>query len=192
MREQTFQYFDFSKLLISISYRRGHWNVLKISVISDIFDRTCGGSRAHSLCANHIKNDGTYNAVISATTSRRRSCLIVTSQIHPRSFSSATVSPVRLLRLFIASLSSIVPPKPNFIPFHLSNVCRTDLSAAKHADALFVMDRGDGETDLAEYCKREKIPHILFPHFGAALNVVKAIVEDTKTVQEALAAGKAE
>ncbi|KIM59781.1 hypothetical protein SCLCIDRAFT_1217392 [Scleroderma citrinum Foug A] len=68
----------------------------------------------------------------------------------------------------------------------------SDLSAAKHADALFVMDRGDGETDLAEYCRRENIPHILFPHFGAALNVVKTIVEGTKTVQEALEAGKAE
>jgi len=33
-------------------------------------------------------------------------------------------------------------------PFRLS----TDLSAAKHADLLFVKDKLDGENDLADYC----------------------------------------
>ncbi|KAL4072379.1 hypothetical protein V8B97DRAFT_1917168 [Scleroderma yunnanense] len=68
----------------------------------------------------------------------------------------------------------------------------SDLSAARHADVLFVKDTGDGDNDLAVYCKREHIPHILFPKFEAALDVVKGIVGGTKTVEAALADGKAE
>ncbi|KAH7345297.1 HAD-like domain-containing protein [Rhizoctonia solani] len=39
----------------------------------------------------------------------------------------------------------------------------SDMSAAKHADVLFAKnDKPEGENDLAEYCKKEGIPHILF------------------------------
>lgn len=67
----------------------------------------------------------------------------------------------------------------------------TDMSAARHADVLFVKQKEDGENDLALYCKREEIPHILFDNFGRALEVVRSVVEGKKTVQEVLAAGKA-
>ncbi|KAI0918473.1 hypothetical protein AcV5_002458 [Taiwanofungus camphoratus] len=67
----------------------------------------------------------------------------------------------------------------------------SDMSAARHADVLFVKQKEDGENDLALYCKREEIPHILFDNFGRALEVVRSVVEGKKTVQEVLAAGKA-
>jgi 2-hydroxy-3-keto-5-methylthiopentenyl-1-phosphate phosphatase len=40
---------------------------------------------------------------------------------------------------------------------------RPDMSAAKHADVLFVKnDKPEGENDLAAYCVKEGIKHILF------------------------------
>ena len=66
------------------------------------------------------------------------------------------------------------------------------MSAAKHADVLFVKEKPGGDNDLAAYCKREGIPHIIFPDFGYALRTVSAIVEGKTTAKEALAAGKAQ
>jgi 2-hydroxy-3-keto-5-methylthiopentenyl-1-phosphate phosphatase len=60
----------------------------------------------------------------------------------------------------------------------------TDISAAKHADLLFVKTEADGENDLAVYCKREKIKHIVFDEFSKVLPVVDSIVKGTKTIQE--------
>ena len=66
-----------------------------------------------------------------------------------------------------------------------------DMSAAKHADVLFVKSKSDGENDLATYCKRENIPHILFPDFSRALHVVRSIVEGAKTPEEWFGIGQA-
>lgn len=66
-----------------------------------------------------------------------------------------------------------------------------DMSAARHADVLYVKQKQDGENDLAAFCKRENIPHILFEDFSHALRSVGAIVEGKKTAKDALAEGKA-
>ncbi|KAJ7612292.1 HAD-like domain-containing protein [Roridomyces roridus] len=52
----------------------------------------------------------------------------------------------------------------------------SDLSAAQHADVLFVKRKGDGENDLQAYCIRENIQHIVFHDFSEALVTVQAIV----------------
>ncbi|KAF8342907.1 HAD-like domain-containing protein [Cantharellus anzutake] len=63
----------------------------------------------------------------------------------------------------------------------------SDLSAARHADVLFVKnDKPEGQNDLAVYVKREGIPHILFTDFTKALPVVQSIVKKEKTVDEVL------
>ncbi|KAH9848787.1 HAD-like domain-containing protein [Lenzites betulinus] len=67
----------------------------------------------------------------------------------------------------------------------------SDMSAARHADVLYVKTKEGGDNDLAAYCRRESIPHILFEDFGHALRSVSAIVEGKTSVQDALAAGKA-
>ncbi|KAF7300548.1 hypothetical protein HMN09_00939700 [Mycena chlorophos] len=66
----------------------------------------------------------------------------------------------------------------------------TDMSAARHADVLFVKQKGDGENDLAVYCTREGIPHIIFSDFSEALGVVKSVVSGEKTAREVLAKGR--
>jgi 2-hydroxy-3-keto-5-methylthiopentenyl-1-phosphate phosphatase len=59
------------------------------------------------------------------------------------------------------------------------------MSAAKHADVLFVKTKGD-ENDLAAYCKREGIKHIAFRDFGEALPIVESVVKGEKSVKEVL------
>ena len=66
------------------------------------------------------------------------------------------------------------------------------MSAARHADVLFVKEKPDGENDLAAYCVRESIPHILFADFGRALDVVAAIVEGRTSAKQALERGRAD
>ena len=66
-----------------------------------------------------------------------------------------------------------------------------DMSAARHADVLYVKQKAGGDNDLAAFCRRESIPHILFEDFSHALRSVSAIVEGKKTAKEALAEGKA-
>ena len=66
------------------------------------------------------------------------------------------------------------------------------MSAAKHADVLFVKQKATGENDLAAYCDREGIPHILFEDFSAALPVVRSVVEGRATVGQVLGSGKAQ
>ncbi|KAG9099519.1 hypothetical protein FRC06_005191 [Ceratobasidium sp. 370] len=69
----------------------------------------------------------------------------------------------------------------------------SDMSAAKHADVLFVKnDKPEGENDLAAYCVKEGIGHILFRTFADALPIVKDVVEGRKTAEQALAAKNAE
>jgi 2-hydroxy-3-keto-5-methylthiopentenyl-1-phosphate phosphatase len=66
----------------------------------------------------------------------------------------------------------------------------TDMSAAKHADVLFVKEKDYGENDLAAYCNQEGIKHILFPDFGRALSIVQSIVKGEQTVEQALNSNK--
>jgi len=80
-------------------------------------------------------------------------------------------------------------PNPPLIFFFGDGV--SDMSAARHADVLFVKQKGDGENDLAAYCRREGIPHIIFEDFGSALKVVRDVVEGKKTPTEVLAVGRA-
>ncbi|KAF8155689.1 HAD-like domain-containing protein [Crassisporium funariophilum] len=60
----------------------------------------------------------------------------------------------------------------------------SDISAAKHADVLFVKTKSDGENDLAAYCQREGIKHALFSDFSQALPVVESIVKGSITIDE--------
>ncbi|EIM89227.1 uncharacterized protein STEHIDRAFT_52744 [Stereum hirsutum FP-91666 SS1] len=66
----------------------------------------------------------------------------------------------------------------------------SDMSAAKHADILFVKEKPDGDNDLAAYCNREGIKHILFPDFSEATKVVRSVVEGEKTREEVLGKGR--
>ncbi|KAF8198692.1 HAD-like domain-containing protein [Mycena galopus ATCC 62051] len=67
----------------------------------------------------------------------------------------------------------------------------SDISAARHADILFVKQKDDGENDLAAYCTREGIKHIIFRDFLQAMKVVQTVVSGEKTPEEVLAIGKA-
>ncbi|KAH9887943.1 HAD-like domain-containing protein [Cubamyces lactineus] len=80
-------------------------------------------------------------------------------------------------------------PNPPTIFFFGDGV--SDMSAARHADVLYVKEKEGGDNDLAAFCRRENIPHLLFEDFTHALRSVSAIVEGKKTVQEALQEGRA-
>ncbi|KAF5390758.1 hypothetical protein D9757_004443 [Collybiopsis confluens] len=67
----------------------------------------------------------------------------------------------------------------------------SDMSAAKHADVLFVKEKEYGENDLAAYCDKLGIKHVLFKDFSNALPVVKDVVQGKRTVQEVLSIGHA-
>ncbi|KAK0220624.1 HAD-like domain-containing protein [Armillaria fumosa] len=79
-------------------------------------------------------------------------------------------------------------PEPPTLFFFGDGV--SDMSAAKHADILFVKTKNQGDNDLAAYCTREGIKHILFDDFSKALPVVKSVVRGDLTVEEALAIGQ--
>ncbi|KAG5641021.1 hypothetical protein DXG03_006374 [Asterophora parasitica] len=64
----------------------------------------------------------------------------------------------------------------------------SDISAAKHADLLFVKVKGDGENDLASYCNKEGIKHVLFEDFSKALPVVQSVVAGEKTIAQIIGA----
>lgn len=65
------------------------------------------------------------------------------------------------------------------------------MSAAKYADVLFVKEKEYGENDLAAYCTKLGIKHILFKDFSNALPIVQSVVKGERTVQEALNIGHA-
>jgi hypothetical protein len=54
-----------------------------------------------------------------------------------------------------------------------------------------VKEKPDGENDLATYCGKENIPHVLFSDFSKALPVVRSIVEGDKTPKEWFDIGRA-
>ena len=64
------------------------------------------------------------------------------------------------------------------------------MSAARHADVLFVKKKPGADNDLAAYCTREGIPHIIFHDFSQALEVVKSVVSGEKTPKEVLDKGR--
>ncbi|THH17086.1 hypothetical protein EW146_g3658 [Bondarzewia mesenterica] len=68
----------------------------------------------------------------------------------------------------------------------------SDMSAAKHADVLFVKLKPDGDSDLAKFVVAENIPHVTFTDFSKALGVVHSIVSGEKTKEEVLTVGRAE
>ena len=68
---------------------------------------------------------------------------------------------------------------------------KSDMSAAKHADVLFVKQKDDGENDLATYCTKSGIRHILFTDFSKALPIVQSVVGGEKSVDEVLSMGVA-
>jgi hypothetical protein len=102
----------------------------------------------------------------------------VTCLTHRPSFSSVMASQVRLYGYEIKMLSA-----------HYAH--RLDMSAARHADVLFVKKPPGKESDLATYCAKEGIPHILFEHFAQALPVVQSVVSGEKTKEEVLEKGQA-
>ncbi|KAF5356795.1 hypothetical protein D9756_006765 [Leucocoprinus leucothites] len=77
-------------------------------------------------------------------------------------------------------------PQPPTLFFFGDGV--SDISAAKHADLLFVKSKPGGDNDLASYCKREGIKHVLFEDFKDALVIVRDIVDGKKTIAEVISA----
>ncbi|KAF9002649.1 hypothetical protein BDZ89DRAFT_1169707 [Hymenopellis radicata] len=54
----------------------------------------------------------------------------------------------------------------------------SDMSAAKHADYLFVKTKSQGENDLVAYCRREGIEHTVFTDFEAVVPLVEKIMNE--------------
>ncbi|KXN84910.1 Pdp3-interacting factor 1 [Leucoagaricus sp. SymC.cos] len=77
-------------------------------------------------------------------------------------------------------------PQPPTLFFFGDGV--SDISAAKHADLLFVKSKPGGDNDLASYCKREGIKHVLFEDFKEALGVVKDVVDGKQTISDIVSA----
>ena len=63
----------------------------------------------------------------------------------------------------------------------------SDISAARHADLLFVKTKPNGENDLAAYCQRENIQHVMFSDFSQALPIVASVVQGAKSVSDIIA-----
>lgn len=76
-------------------------------------------------------------------------------------------------------------PSPPVIFFFGDGV--SDISAAKHANLLFVKLKSDGENDLEAYATKEGIQHVRFRHFKDALELVKDIVGGKTSIEEAVA-----
>ena len=66
----------------------------------------------------------------------------------------------------------------------------SDLSAARHADMLFVKEKPGGENDLHRFCVKEGIKHVLFHDFKAALVAVESIVKGEKTAEDWFTVGR--
>ena len=115
-----------------------------------------------------------------ATTSPGQSCHTKNFPTHQLCSSSETVYQVCVLR-------SLLLPGTG----RLRMMVKSDISAAEHADVLFVKQKDDGENDLATYCKRLGIQHLLFPDFSKALPIVRSVVKGEKWVEELLCIGKA-
>lgn len=65
----------------------------------------------------------------------------------------------------------------------------SDMSAAQHADVLFIKLNENGESDLAKYCDKVGIKNIKIQNFGQALPIVQNVVDGAISVTEALEIG---
>ena len=65
------------------------------------------------------------------------------------------------------------------------------MSAAQHADVLFVKLKENGESDLAKYCDDLGIKNIKFQDFSQVLPIVQSVVNGSVSVTEALEIGDA-
>jgi hypothetical protein len=127
--------------------------------------------------------------VDTVTTSRARSCLIGSTDKHTRvkarsCFSSEMVSQVRPVLSFLTSpIFTHTHPSLSSLPFPLLS----DLSAARHADVLFVKVTGIDEKDnLKTHCDKAGIPYIPFLDFHIAKAIVGQIVRGEKTKDDFL------
>ncbi|KAH6918183.1 HAD-like domain-containing protein [Coprinopsis sp. MPI-PUGE-AT-0042] len=76
-------------------------------------------------------------------------------------------------------------PEPPTLFFFGDGV--SDISAARHADLLFVKTKPNGENDLAAYCQREDIKHVMFSDFSQALPLVASVVQGDKSMSDIIA-----
>lgn len=105
--------------------------------------------------------------------------------------SSAMVSRVRLHHPHLipfcrhsSFIATLLISHPHF-PLHI--VFLSDLSAAQHADVLFVKVTGIDEKDnLKKHCDKAGIPYIPFLDFHVAKAIVGQIVRGEKTREEFL------
>lgn len=63
----------------------------------------------------------------------------------------------------------------------------SDMSAAAHADLLFVKLNADGHSDLSKYCIKEHIKHVEFYDFKKVLARVQEVVKGDRTIPQILA-----
>lgn len=89
------------------------------------------------------------------------------------------------------------PTTISIIPLHSVTPCithatslSTDLSAAKHADVLFVKVTGIDEKDnLKKHCDKAGIPYVPFSDFHVAKAIVGQIIRGEKTKEDFLVKG---
>lgn len=140
-------------------------------------------SRDSDCCLSSAYGD---SPAVMDTTRAKPSFLIEDSPIHRRYFSLVTG-----FQVCVEFSHSLWPP--HFKVPMLTNWTvdpSTDMSAARHANVLFVKKKPGMDNDLAAYCTREGIPHLLFENFHGALPVVKKVVDGQLSVPEALALGQ--
>jgi 2-hydroxy-3-keto-5-methylthiopentenyl-1-phosphate phosphatase len=83
----------------------------------------------------------------------------------------------------------MLTPHSCAVPRVCGAVPSQDMSAAQHADVLFVKLKENGESDLANYCDNSGIKNIKFQNFSQALPIVQSIVAHTISIEQALAIG---
>ncbi|KAF8830763.1 hypothetical protein HHX47_DHR2000935 [Lentinula edodes] len=132
-----------------------------------------------------LRPDGTWGIKFRHPTRRVKMLLI--TYLAEQSFAYLVVSAMTNLKPFypIAIWNTLQHY------FSLEMAYQVNMSAAKHADVLFVKEKEYGENDLAAYCTKLGIKHILFKDFSNALPIVQSVVKGEKTVQEALNIGHA-
>lgn len=108
--------------------------------------------------------------------SLRLSCVIGTCPIRQPSFSLEMAFPVRYPLRDVIVLSRC-----------FSKAIHLDISAARHANLLFVKSKPGGDNDLAAYCKTEGIQHVLFEDFRDVLPAVQSVADGKKTIPEIIA-----
>ena len=65
------------------------------------------------------------------------------------------------------------------------------MSAARHADVLFVKVKPGADNDLHAFCVNEGIPHITFENFHEVLPIVQKVIRGEMSVRQAQELGSA-